>query len=72
MSQIQANEEYKRAVEAYVEDFGERPPYCVEDPEYIMDCVRKGKPSDHIPMTATVSYAEGATIDGTAAVGSWW
>lgn len=49
IAQIQATEEYKRAVEAYVEAFGERPPYCVEDPEYIMDCVRKGKPSDHIP-----------------------
>ena len=24
------------------------------------------------PMTATVSYAEGATIDGAAAVGSGW
>lgn len=49
MAQIQATEEYKRAVEAYVEAFGERPPYCVEDPEYIMDCVRKGKPSDRVP-----------------------
>ena len=41
--------EYKKAVEAYEAAFGERPPYCVKDPEYIMKCVRRGEPSDHVP-----------------------
>ena len=41
--------EYKKAVEAYEAAFGERPPYCVKDPEYIMGCVRRGEPSDHVP-----------------------
>ena len=29
--------------------FGKRPPYCVEDPEYNMECVRKDEPSDLVP-----------------------
>lgn len=49
MAQIQVTEEYKKAVEAYEAAFGERPPYCVKDPEYIMECVRRGEPSDHVP-----------------------
>lgn len=49
MAQIQVTEEYKKAVEAYEVAFGEMPPYCVKDPEYIMECVRRGEPSDHVP-----------------------
>lgn len=49
MAQIQVTEEYKKAVEAYEAAFGEKPPYCVKDPEYIMECVRRGEPSDHVP-----------------------
>ena len=49
MAQIQVTEEYKKAVEAYKAAFGEKPPYCVKDPEYIMECVRRGEPSDHVP-----------------------
>ena len=49
MAQIQVTGEYKKAVEAYEAAFGERPPYCVKDPEYIMECVRRGEPSDHVP-----------------------
>ena len=49
MAQIQVTEEYKKVVEAYEAAFGERPPYCVKDPEYIMGCVRRGEPSDHVP-----------------------
>lgn len=49
MAQIQVTEEYEKAVEAYGAAFGEKPPYCVKDPEYIMECVRRGEPSDHVP-----------------------
>ena len=49
MAQTQVTEEYKKAVEAYEAAFGEKPPYCVKDPEYIMECVRRGEPSDHVP-----------------------
>lgn len=49
MAQIQVTEEYKKAVEAYEVAFGEKPPYCVKDPEYIMECVRRGEPSDLVP-----------------------
>lgn len=49
MAQIQVTEEYKKAVEAYEAAFGEKPPYCVKDPEYIMECVRRSEPSDHVP-----------------------
>ena len=49
MAQIKVTEEYKKAVEAYEVAFGEKPPYCVKDPEYIMECVRRGEPSDHVP-----------------------
>ena len=49
MAQIQVTEEYKKAVEAYEAAFGEKQPYCVKDPEYIMECVRRGEPSDHVP-----------------------
>ena len=49
MAQIQVTEEYKKAVEAYEVAFGEKPPYCVKDPEYIMECVRRGELSDHVP-----------------------
>ena len=49
MAQIQVTEEYKKAVEAYEVAFGEKPPYCVKDPEYIMECVRRGEPSNHVP-----------------------
>lgn len=49
MAQIQVTEEYKKAVEAYEAAFGEKPPYCVKDPEYIMKCVRRGEPSEHVP-----------------------
>jgi len=49
MTQTQVTEEYKKAVEAYEAAFGEKPPYCVKDPEYIMECVRRGEPSDHVP-----------------------
>lgn len=38
MTQTQVTEEYKKAVEAYEAAFGEKPPYCVKDPEYIMEC----------------------------------
>ena len=49
MAQIQVTEEYKKAVEAYEAAFGEKPPYCVKDPEYIMGCVRRDETSDHVP-----------------------
>ena len=49
MAQIQVTEEYKKAVESYEAAFGEKPPYCAKDPEYIMECVRRGEPSDHVP-----------------------
>lgn len=49
MAQVEATEEYERAIEAYKKAFGEEPPYCVADPDYIMECVKRGKPSDHVP-----------------------
>ncbi len=49
MAQLQVTEEYKKAVEAYKAAFGEEPPYCVVDSDYIMECVERGKPSDIVP-----------------------
>lgn len=64
MAQIQVTEEYKKAVEAYEAAFGEKPPYCVKDPEYIMECVKRGEPSDHVPDPNACYWREGSASAG--------
>lgn len=45
---VENTDELKRAIKAYKEKFGEEPPMCIQNnPDYIMECVRRGMPSEY-------------------------
>ena len=45
---VEYTEELKRAIKAYEEKIGEEPPMCiVGEPDYSMEYVRRGKPSEY-------------------------